>query len=193
MIGRSAGTVAPLGRYRADAAPAYVEVARREGRCRRRGRARADHGPAFTNARLGGHGRPLDRLLRRHRSKVARCLSMTPLRHDPGLKPIGGVSAVTAAASHSSPGLTPDQQKSRPDDLEHWVTDLRDKLSDDAADWLTAGNDTDAPDSGSSAAPSTTDDHLGPDSRTTPRSLVPDGSSSVDPPAPPAGRHRAAD
>jgi hypothetical protein len=100
---------------------------------------------------------------------------------------------MTAAPSHDSQDPAADQQMRRPDELEHWLTDLRVRLGQDPPDWLRPDGHTDDPTAGLSTMPTPTGNHIGWWTRTTTGSTDPSGSVRCDPPGPPAGRHRAAD
>jgi hypothetical protein len=100
---------------------------------------------------------------------------------------------MTSTASHDSVEQTAGQQERRPDELEHWLTDLRANLSEDTQAWLRPTDDTVQPAIQPSIAPHPTEDHSGRETGTTASSTDPSMSPKGDPPRPVAGRHRAAD
>lgn len=99
---------------------------------------------------------------------------------------------MTTTASHDSLDPTAGQQTRRPDELEHWLTDLRVNLSEDPPDWLTPADDTNDPPTEFSPLPLPTKDHTGQHSDTMVGATNP-SSLKGDPPGLAAGRHRAAD
>jgi hypothetical protein len=52
---------------------------------------------------------------------------------------------LTSTASHDSIEPAAGHQVRRPDELEHWLTDIRVHLSEDTQAWLDPGSDTDEP------------------------------------------------
>jgi hypothetical protein len=101
-----------------------------------------------------------------------------------------GASAMTSTASHDSVDPA-GQQVRRPDELEHWLTDLRVDLSEDNQAWLRPVGDTDSGEL--SIVPHLAEDHSRRKPGTTASSTDPSRSMEGDPPRPAAGRHRAAD
>jgi hypothetical protein len=98
---------------------------------------------------------------------------------------------MTTIASDDSVGPA-DQEVRRPDELEHWLTDIRVNLSEDTQAWLRPVGDTGHPaDEPSIVALPTEDTERG--SRTAASSTDPSRSLDTDLPRPAVGRHRAED
>jgi hypothetical protein len=102
----------------------------------------------------------------------------------PARNPIGVCSAMTTAASHDSVDPTAGQQIGPPDELEHWLTDLRVNLSEDRPDWLTPQDGTNDPAPGLPTVLPPTEEHTEQDSGTTASSTNSSESRTVDPTGP---------
>jgi hypothetical protein len=100
---------------------------------------------------------------------------------------------MTSTASPDQVDPAAGRQGSRADELEHWLTDLRVNVSEDAQAWLRSSGDNDQPAGELPIAPPSAEDHSGqePAAEASPT----DRSSGLkgDPPRPVVGRHRAAD
>jgi hypothetical protein len=99
---------------------------------------------------------------------------------------------MTSTASHDSVDPTAGQQR-RPDELEHWLTDLRVNLSEDSQAWLRPAGDAEQRASESPIVPLLAGNHTRREPGTTAGSTNPGRSPEGDPPRPAPGRHRAPD
>lgn len=100
---------------------------------------------------------------------------------------------MTSTASPDSVDPATGEQERRPDELEHWLTDLRVNLSEDTHAWLRPDSDTEQAAGELSGVPRCADGHSGREAGTTASSIDPSGTLNGVPPRPVAGRHRAAD